>query len=155
MRVHAAVLLTVFGLTCSTVTEPRLGEEFELRVGEHAGLSDMGLWVAFLGVDGDSRCPLKAMCVWAGDAAVLVETAPFLDALSADSRPDTLHTHLDPKALDFGSVELVLVRLDPYPEAPSSILSDSYIATFLIRETEPPTRREGAASIDIVIRLGR
>jgi hypothetical protein len=118
------------------MTEPRLGEEFQLRVGEHAGLNDIGLWVAFLGVDGDSRCPLKAMCVWAGDAAVLVETALFPDALSADSRPDTLHTHLDPKALDFGSVELVLVRLDPHPEAPSSISPDAYVATFLIRETQ-------------------
>ena len=133
MRAHAAVLLTFFGLACPTMTEPRLGDEFQLRVGEHATLSDVGLWVAFLGVDGDSRCPLQVMCVWAGDAAVLVETAPFPDAISADSKTDTLHTLLDPKSLDFGSFELVLVRLDPYPETPSSIAPDAYVATFLTR----------------------
>ena len=63
MRVYGAVLLTALGLACSTPTEPRLGDEFQLRVGEHAVLSDIGLWVAFIGVDGDSRCPLQAMCV--------------------------------------------------------------------------------------------
>ncbi|KPJ99123.1 MAG: hypothetical protein AMS20_15910 [Gemmatimonas sp. SG8_28] len=134
MRVHATVLLTVCGLACSTVTEPRLGDEFQLRVGEHAGLSDIGLWVAFLGVGRDSRCPLKVMCVWAGDAAVLVETAPHVDFRSTDSKTDTLHTNLDPKWLDFGSFELVLVRLDPYPETPSSISPDEYVATFLVVE---------------------
>jgi hypothetical protein len=112
------------------MTEPRLGDEFQLRVGEQAALRDIGLWVAFLGVGADSRCPLKVMCVWAGDAAVLVETAPFPDALEADSKTDTLHTHLDPKWLDLGSFELLLVRLDPYPETPSSLSPDDYVATF-------------------------
>jgi len=134
MRVLAAIVLSVFGLACSTVTEPSLGDEFQLRVGEHAALSDLGLWISFVGVVGDSRCPLKAMCVWAGDAAVLVETAPFPDFLSVDSRTDTLHTHLEPKWLDFGSFELLLVRLDPYPETPSAIPPDDYVATFLTAE---------------------
>lgn len=140
MRVQTIVLLTVCGLACSTMTEPRLGDEFQLRVGEHAVLSDIGLWVAFLGVGWDSRCPLKVMCVWAGDAAVLVEIAPSPDFRSADSRTDTLHTHLDPKWLDFGSFELLLVRLDPYPETPSSISPEDYVATFL---TVEPRQRPG------------
>ena len=97
-------------------------------------MEDVGLWVAFVGVSEDSRCPLQAMCVWAGDAAVLVETAPFPDALEADSKTDTLHTNLDPKLLPLGPVEPVLVRLDPYPETPSSIPVDAYIATFTNRQ---------------------
>ena len=72
--------------------------------------------------------------MWAGDAAVLVETAPSPDALEADSRTDALHTHLDPKSLPFGSFELVLVRLDPYPETPSSMAPGEYVATFVARE---------------------
>jgi hypothetical protein len=136
MRDLHVLLLMVLGIGCSSTTGPQLGDEFQLRVGQDAALEDVGLWVAFLGVSEDSRCPLQAMCVWAGDAAVLVETAPLPDALEADSKTDTLHTNLDPKLLPLGPVELVLVRLDPYPETPSSIPLDAYIATFITRQAQ-------------------
>jgi len=35
--------------------------------------------------------------------------------------------------LQLGSLELVLVRLDPYPETPLSIGQDTYIATLMTR----------------------
>ena len=133
MRAVCLTLIALLSTACSTPTEPKLGDEFELHVGESAALTDVGLWVAFLGVGEDSRCPLQAMCVWAGDAAVLLETAPLPDALAADSRTDTLHTHVDPMLLQLGSLELVLVRLDPYPETPLSIGQDTYIATLMTR----------------------
>ena len=134
MRLTACVMIAA-AVACTTATEPKLGEEFELRVGEHAAFADAGLWIAFIGVTQDSRCPLQAMCVWAGDAAVLVETAPYSDALSADSKTDTLHTNLDPRSLSLGLFELDLVRLAPYPQTPSSISPDEYVATFVIRES--------------------
>ena len=136
MRTFCMAILTAVSLGCSTSTGPRLGDEFELLVGESAALEDVGLWVAFIGVSEDSRCPRQAMCVWAGDAAVLVETAPFPDAVEADSKTDTLHTRLDPRLLQLGAVELVLVRLDPYPETPSSIPADAYVATFTTRTAQ-------------------
>lgn len=132
MRVKVLVLVAA-AVACTTMTEPDLGDEFELGVGEQVALTDIGLWVAFVGVSEDSRCPSQVMCVWAGNATVLVATAPYPDVLSSGSRTDTLHTNSDPTSLAFGSYELVLVRLDPYPETPSSISRDEYIATFVIR----------------------
>lgn len=128
-------IMLVLGLVvgCGTPTGPQLGDEFQLQVGESIVLDDVGTWVAFGGVSGDTRCASQAMCVWAGDAAVLVEVAPFPDALGADSKIDTLHTNLDPKSLSLGPAELVLVQLDPYPETPGSIRADAYVATFMTR----------------------
>jgi hypothetical protein len=136
MRNLGAILLLALNVGCSELAEPQLGREFRLHVGENVVLADIGLWVAFIGVSQDSRCPLQAMCVWAGDAAVMVETAPFPDAVAADSRTDTLHTNLEPKGLPLGAVELILVRLDPYPETPSSIPVDDYVVTLEARRAQ-------------------
>ncbi|UCG85752.1 MAG: hypothetical protein JSW71_17810 [Gemmatimonadota bacterium] len=143
------ILLMVLGVGCSTTTGPQSGDEFQLRVGESAALEDVGLWLAFLGVSEDSRCPRQLACLWEGDAAVLVETAPFPgglailaetagfpDFLGADSKTDTLHTSLDPKSLRLGPRELVLVGLDPYPETPSPIPLHAYVARFIIRPAQ-------------------
>ena len=124
----------VAAVACTTATEPKLGDEFELQVGDHATFADAGLWIAFIGVSQDSRCPLQVSCLWPGDAAVLVKTAPYPDVSSVDPEPDTLHTNLDPKSLSLGLFELDLVRLAPYPETPSPISSDEYVVTFVIRE---------------------
>ena len=96
-------------------------------------VADAGVSVAFVGVDEASRCPLQAMCVWAGDASVLLEIAPWPDALAVDSRTDTLHTNLEPRELRLDGLELALVHLDPYPEASESIPQDQYVATFGVR----------------------
>lgn len=114
-------------------TEPNVGEEFTLRVGEYAVVTDANLFVGFVGVDGDSRCPLQVQCVWAGDAAVVVETAPLPDPWAAPHQSDTLHTTLEPRSVQLGSVELVLIAVTPYPETPGSIEQNQYAVTFTLR----------------------
>jgi hypothetical protein len=133
MRPHKFTLGIVFIMACGTTTGPRAGDEFQLKVGESFMLDDAGARVVFRGVSSDSRCPSQVMCVWAGDAAVLIEVAPLHDVLQALSKVDTLHTNLDPKSLSLGSIELLLAQLDPYPETPGSIPADSYVATFKIQ----------------------
>jgi len=133
MRPLKFTLGIVFIMACGTTTGPRAGDEFQLKVGESIVLEDIGVRVMFDGVSSDSRCPSQGMCIWAGDAAVLVEVAPVQDVLTAISKIDTLHTYLDPKMLSLGSVELLLAQLDPYPETPGSIPADSYVATFKIQ----------------------
>lgn len=108
-----------------------LGEPFELKVGELALVEDANLNVRFFEVASDSRCPSLALilCVWEGDGAILVESAGSNFA----GRIDTLHTTLDPKIIELGSVLLELLRLDPYPETTDPIPTEQYTARLVVR----------------------
>jgi hypothetical protein len=122
-------LLLVGG--CTSITAPTVGEEFQMAVGERVSIPEENLWLRFLGVDSDSRCPSDVVCVWEGDGAVLIEVAPLV----GDSRTDTLHTTLEPKVINLGQLELALIRLDPYPISTSPIGSDEYVATLILQAT--------------------
>jgi len=127
MLASAALLVA-----CRNAAAPRLGEEFTLRVGESASISELGLWMRFIQVTADSRCPGDVTCVWAGDGAVLLETAP----LNGDSKEDTVHTTLDPHTIPLGTHELRLVELKPHPLTSRPIAPGDYVVT-LIAQTVP------------------
>ena len=112
------------------VAHPDLGEPFQLRVGEHAVVDAIGLDVRLLEVASDSRCPSNALilCVWEGDAAVVVETS----ATGTRALRHVLHTTLDPKSIVLGTARLTLQMLDPYPEDVTAIPSEEYAATFVV-----------------------
>ena len=88
---------------------PDLDEPFTLKVGERARVDGANLYLRFLDVESDSRCPSNALilCVWEGDAAVEIEIGP----LSGAAAVDTLHTTLEPKSVPVGDGVLVLKRL--------------------------------------------
>jgi hypothetical protein len=110
---------------CNSSTAPRLGDEFTLRVGHTATITELNLWMRFIQVVEDSRCPANVTCVWEGDGAVLIEVAP----LNGDSKEDTLHTTLDPRSIPIGRAELRLVKLQPYPGTTGSIAPGDYVVT--------------------------
>jgi hypothetical protein len=59
---------------------------------------------------------------------VVVEiTRPSVAAVT-----DTLHTTLEPDAIDLGPVTLTLLRLDPYPHDVTPIPQDDYVATMIV-----------------------
>jgi hypothetical protein len=116
-------------VACNSAAAPLLGDEFTLRAGQSASITELGLWMRFNRVVADSRCPADAMCIWAGDGAVLLEVAP----LNGDSKEDTLHTNLDPRSILLSRAELRLVRLEPYPAAAGSIPPGDYIVTLATR----------------------
>lgn len=140
MRYAAAfVLVLLFG--CSDGISPQgserapfpaVGEEFSLRIGEAAPIEGTDLEIRLLTVSEDSRCPANALilCVWIGDGAVVIETSSQAGGIARD----TLHTTLDPKAVDRGPIRVSLVRLDPYPEDVDPIPDDEYVATFTTHE---------------------
>lgn len=128
MRYAAALGLLLLG-ACTSATAPNLGEEFQLAVGERVSIPEENLWLRFLGVASDSRCPSDVVCVWEGDGAALIEVAPLV----GDSKTDTLHTTLDPKVISLGLLELGLIQLDPYPISTSTIEPDEYVVTLIVR----------------------
>lgn len=111
-------------------TQPNLGEPFQLRVGEQAVIEGVDLDVRFVELSNDSRCPSNALilCIWEGDAAIVVETSPK----HGDALQHELHTNLEPTSVRVGSVRLTLQQLDPYPLGVEPIPSDQYLATFVV-----------------------
>lgn len=74
LRASAIFLVLSVGCSGSSPTQPSpppFGQPFDLRPGEHVTLED-GVRVSFLYVHADSRCPIDAICVRAGDAVVVV-----------------------------------------------------------------------------------
>jgi hypothetical protein len=100
------------------------------------------VWVHFVGVVEDSRCPTQFRCVWQGDAEVVVEVALVSDGTRGEAQLDTLHTTTSggpgtgPDVAQLGSFELLLVSLAPYPETAGSIRLDHYAATLLVLFSE-------------------
>jgi hypothetical protein len=131
----AAILVSLvsLGLIAACADEPtgpEAGEPFTLAPGKRVTLEPLGTHVRFLRVAEDSRCPLRAQCVWAGDGAVVFEIAPR----DGDAMEHTLHTNEGPKAVVLDSHELTLLQLNPHPEVPGDIVPEDYRATLVLYE---------------------
>ena len=82
----------LLGAVRASAAEP--GNEKTLHVGETLRY-DRGLKITFLAVRNDSRCPINAKCIWAGDAAVVLR----VKAGNQAARRVTLHTNLKPQTV--------------------------------------------------------
>ena len=130
-RVCVVLLSVGFFWSCSgDPTGPEVGESFTLEPGEGVTLESDGIGVRFMQVLEDSRCPTRVQCVWAGDAAVVVELAPQ----AGDAAEHTLHTNVGQKSIVLGRYELSLLELSPYPDEPRSIPPEDYRATLVVQE---------------------
>ena len=127
----AALGVAILLAGCNSTAGPQLGDQFTLRYGQSASITELDLWVRFIDVVDDSRCPSDVECVWSGDGAVLLEVAP----LNGDSKEDVVHTSLEPHQIPLGRAELRLVRLDPYPVTTRPIAPHDYVVTLVTRLT--------------------
>lgn len=92
------------------------------------------LGLRFVGVEEDSRCPIDAVCVWQGNAAVRI-------ALSRPGIPEVsalLNTSVEPTGAEFGGYRIRLEELSPLPRSTSSIPPASYSATIRIEQATSP-----------------
>jgi hypothetical protein len=103
---------------------PKIGESFTMKAGETIAIQGEQLSFRFDSVLNDSRCPEGGVCVWAGDAAVLL-TFP-------DVR-DTMNTYLDPKEITHGNYKVTFQMLTPYPKTDQiTIPQNLYNAQFIV-----------------------
>jgi hypothetical protein len=109
----------VAGACASEATQPeegagspqqaQVGDTIRLRAGSSARIGTSGVVVAFRGIVADSRCPIDAVCVWAGDAEARIQlTSPGTTGTSV-----TLHSFTDPKSVTFGGFTFRLVEVAP------------------------------------------
>lgn len=124
-----AALIGVVACGRAGPTEASLGEEFTLRAGESATVGPDSLSVTFTKVTGDSRCPTNVVCVWAGDAGVLL----LLSGLG-DTQPLELHTaaQVGPNRGSFHGYAVQLLEVSPAARAGQPIPPDDYAVTLRV-----------------------
>ena len=103
-----------------------LGRSFELRAGSSVSL-DGGLTMSFDRVASDSRCPMDAFCVWAGDAIVSVTVSRDGQKVNRD-----LHTQANGSEATYSGYTIKLISLAPYPRAGRQIQPGDYVATLSV-----------------------
>jgi hypothetical protein len=111
--------------TSQTVAQRDVGRAFEMKIGETVSVGDLRL--TFRGVENDSRCPIDAVCVWAGDAEIALRIEQGSQAAVA-----ALHTTLDPKKTEWNGYTVQLVSLAPATRASKAIDPADYRATILV-----------------------
>jgi hypothetical protein len=105
-----------------------LGVPFDIRVGEGVEVSGQGVTLHLAGVPADSRCPVSAVCVWAGEAAL---------AIGFTTRELSRDVSLTVSAEGVGEVEVSGYRvramaLEPYPQEPGVIPQADYVASLVV-----------------------
>jgi hypothetical protein len=108
-----------------------LDQRFVVRPGEVAAIEGTALQVRFEAVSSDSRCPIDAICIQAGDAVVAIR---LFDAGRSSSH--ALHT-TDPsrRSVTYRDVRIELLELQPYPVSSRPTDPAAYRAT--LRATRP------------------
>lgn len=91
-----------------------------LKHGESAFLNDE-LLITFSGVGADSRCPIDAICVWAGDAEVKLRLKK-----GSLEKEIILHTGLTPTSVLFDGYEIALANVLPARKSTEEIKPNQY-----------------------------
>ncbi len=104
-------------------------QEFTLKLGEQASIDNANLFVRFIDVVEDSRCPINARCIWAGNGKIALE----IQKPNADKITATLNTTLQPQTAVYHSYEIQFKQLRPEPIAGSEIKPEDYRATLVVK----------------------
>ena len=105
-----------------------LGQPFDLRAGTSA-VVDGGLKVTFERVPSDSRCPMDALCIRAGEALVALTISQ--DGRNAVARE--LRTDSTASETSYAGYAIKLIALAPYPRSDRQILPEDYVATIRVQ----------------------
>jgi len=122
----AFMVLVLIAMACSRTPagmQANLGQEFSLAIGQSAVVSGEDLGIKFVEVIGDSRCPKKVTCIWAGQASMTV--------MFTQNDSTYRMALVEPGLGDGPSQETFMqyrisYRLLPYPEEGGKITQDQY-----------------------------
>ena len=130
MRVLALFLLVWTAACNGGPTQPDrvpTGRSFDLRVGDSALTTD-DVRIRFETVRSDSRCPLDAFCVRAGEAVIAL-TVGRVGEVPVGRELDTTPARSSTTFLNF---TITLSSLQPYPRSDRPIRPDDYVATLVV-----------------------
>ena len=97
--------------------EPQLDREIQIKLGESVTLEGGTLTIKFISLAGDSRCPQGVLCVWRGNAEVILDVS---------NTEISLNTALEPNERAVGQYTVQLRDVIPYPQAGEQYKSQNY-----------------------------
>lgn len=109
-------------------TKAPLGEEFRIKIGKEATIKK--LRIKFITVNSESRCPTGVQCIWAGNAAIVVEVT------RKNKKPmqATLNTNTaaGPNEFKYKGNKIRLIALNPYPKIDQQPNEKDYEAILIV-----------------------
>ncbi len=132
----ALTVLTVASPACSASTltssfdvrHVQLDQTIALPLGATTVVDGTPLRVTFLSVRSDSRCPMGVLCIWAGDADIVLRVDTGAGSTEVD-----VHSTVDPRSVILTGYRIELV--DIQPPRPQNDGPLAYIA--MLRITRP------------------
>ncbi len=116
-------------------SDVKLGEQFQLEIGQTAFIKSRDVRVKMLNVTEDSRCPADAVCIWEGQVTVLLNVMHNEEDLgNFDLTIRGGDKNLAIKTFDGYSIQLM--KVDPYPFASQPTELTDYVATLQVSEIE-------------------
>ena len=130
-RVGLLVIAAVLSAACfrspTQPTDVPLGQAFDLRAGSSVVVSG-GLKVTFDRVVADSRCPMDAICIWAGEAVLALKLALGTDTpVEREVKVDSTSPELS-----FSAYRIKAVALAPYPRSGFKPEPKDFVVTLTI-----------------------
>ena len=121
---YIAVVLLFAGMSVGSAGPGSifLDKEFSLGLGQTAIIEEDRLAIKFKAVLEDSRCPVNAVCVWAGNGKVEFEVVD----IDGQKKSIILNTDEEPKAVTLKKHKLTLISLNPPRMDGVSILPEDY-----------------------------
>ena len=118
--------------TANAPTSVRLDAEFSLSHGRLAVVGGEPLTVKFASVASDSRCPMDAQCVWAGNAEVQIEAD--MNGTRSTLKVNTHGGPQYPKHAQWQTYTVELVALLPVPRLNRQIQPSETSVRLVIRK---------------------
>jgi hypothetical protein len=104
----------------SALLEAQAGDTVRLGFGHSARVGN--ITIVFRGIGEDSRCPIDAVCVWAGTAEALLD----LSTGNGSSQRVHLHTLREPDSTEYGQYRIRLLDVQPAARSERTIAATEY-----------------------------
>jgi hypothetical protein len=124
-----ALIAAISLAACFNPTGPDavVGTPFELKLGAIASLPDSAK-LRFDNVRSDSRCPIDAICIRAGEAIIAVTLMR-----GTGNEAKELQTVPAQSQFSYSKYLVRLTELQPYPRSNQPTKPEDYVATFVVQ----------------------
>ena len=120
-------VITIIGLSAAVLAYKP--ETVTVKQGQKKSAPNGEFNIKFISVTEDSRCPVDANCVWAGNAKVSVK----ITDKNGVSKTMVMNTTMGPQGDQYRGWAIYLTELSPAPKSGTAIKQKAYKATFSIQ----------------------